>query len=219
MSGMGATPALQPTPEARAARESAEGAWTLLFEDLLRGLVHSINNRVTALSAFAELSAMDGEALGPDVLRQEITRLYDASALVAILSTRSDDVEALELRPVLEVVLGIHAHHPRMRDISCTIEQSGPVLPVRVPRWALLRLFLLLVDAAKRAGDATKDAVVCMRLSGDDEVVRAFFASPERLSEDALDLAAACGGILVHRDGGTVLELPSLVALRQRERA
>lgn len=218
MSGIGATPTPTPVSEARAARASAEGAWTLLFEDLLRGLVHTINNRVTALSAFAELSAMEGETLGPHVLRQEITRLHDASALVAILSTRGDDVEALELRAVLEVALGIHAHHPHMRDVLCTIEQSGAVLPVRVPRWALLRLFLLLVDAAKRAGDAAKDVVVCMQLSGDDELVRAFVASPEPLSEDVLSLAAACGGTLAHAEGGIVLELPSLLALRRRER-
>ena len=199
--------------------DAASGAWTLLFEDLLRGLVHAINNRVTALSAFAELAALDGETLGADVLRQEIKRLQDASALVAVLSTRSDDLEALEIRAVLEVALSIHAHHPRMRSVSCIVEQDGALLPVRVPRSALLRLFLLLIDAAKRAAEAAGDGSAYVRLSGDDAVVRALAASADSVGDDARELAAACGGTLTHADGGTMLELPSLLALRKRERA
>ena len=214
MTGIDRTPA----PDGRPSREIVGGAWTLLFEDLLRGLVHTMNNRVTALSAFAELAAMDGEILEPGVLRREITRLHDASTLVAILSTRSDDVEALELRTVLEVALSIHAHHPRMRSVPCTIEQGDLVLPVRVPRWALLRLFLLVIDAGKRAGDAMGEATVCVRLAGDESVVRASAVSPEPPDDDALRFAAACGGTLSHADGQIVLALPSLTALRRRER-
>lgn len=49
-----------------------EGTWTTLFEDLLRGLVHAMNNHVTALSAFAELAAMDGESIEASELRQRL---------------------------------------------------------------------------------------------------------------------------------------------------
>ena len=136
-----------------------EGEWTQLLEDLLRGLVHAMNNRVTALSAFAELAAVDDEALEIDMLRHEIHRLHEVSSLVSVLASRNDETEALELSTVLEMALEIHSHHPRMRAVPCTLEQAGAVLPVRVPRWAMLRLALLMVDAAKCAGRDRKSVV------------------------------------------------------------
>lgn len=195
------------------------GEWTALFEELLRGLVHAMNNRVTALSAFAELAAMDGESVETAVLRQEITRLHTVSALVGVMATRGADTEALELRVVLEQALTIHSHHPRMRAAACTIAQAGLLLPVRVPRWALLRLLLLMVDAAKRAGEASGASGVEVRLAGDEGSVTVQVASAEGLALDAASLATICGGSLRHAGGSWVLELPSLPALRRRERS
>lgn len=206
-------PRLAPTKQ-----EMGSSDWTRLSEDLLRGLVHSINNRVTALSAFTELASIDGETLEIGVLRTEITRLHSVSALVGILATRSDEPEALELRSVLDVALSLHAHHPRMRTVPCSISQSGLVLPVRVPRWAMLRLFLLMVDAAKRAGLTAAQPSVIVRLSGDESFVRAHIASAEPLGEDAASYAAVCGGQLTRGDGEVTLTLPSLLELRRRER-
>lgn len=194
------------------------GTWTTLFEDLLCGLVHAMNNRVTALSAFAELAAMDGESIEAPVLREEITRLHQVSAFVGVLAMRHDEMEALELRAVLELALTIHSHHPGMRSVPCTIAQSGVVPPVRVPRWALLRLLLLMVDAARRAGTAAHESEAEVRLSGDEATVRAQIVSSEPLGQDAESLAAACGGELTYAAGVWVLELPSLLEIRRLER-
>jgi hypothetical protein len=195
------------------------GEWTALFEELLRGLVHAMNNRVTALSAFAELAAMDGESVETAVLRQEITRLHMVTALVGVMATRGTDTEALELRGVLEQALTIHSHHPRMRAAACTIAQTGLMLPVRVPRWALLRLLLLMVDTAKRAGETAGVTAVEARLAGDEATLTVQVASVEGLALDAAALATICGGTLRHAAGNWVLELPSLLALRRRERS
>ncbi len=197
---------------------TSEGEWTPLLEELLRGLVHAMNNRVTALSAFAELTAVDDATLGVDMLRREINGVHAVSAFVGELASRSETIEALELASVLEVALNLHGHHPRMRSVSCTLEQTGDVLPVRVPRWALLRLTLLMVDAAKRAGAAAKTPSAVVRLSGDDTFVRAHVASPEPLGADAMRLAALCGGQLRHANGEALLELPSLLEIRRREK-
>ena len=194
------------------------GAWTSRFEDLLHGLVHAMNNRLTALSAFAELAAMDGEAIDEPVVRQEVTCLHQVSKLIGVLATRYSEVEALELRGVLETALTIHLHHPRTRTVSCTIEQHGLVLPVRVPRSALLRLLLLMVDLAKREGTASADGSVVVRLSGDEQVVRADIVSAEPLGNDAENLAAQCGGVVTYDAGRCRFELPSLVELRRREK-
>ena len=194
-----------------------EGEWTPLLEDLLRGLVHAMNNRVTALSAFAELAALDDEALEIDMLRHEIHRLHAVSSLVSVLASRSRETEALELDAVLEMALEIHSHHPRMRSVPCTLEKAGAILPVRVPRWALLRLTLLMIDAATRAGGASHATAVAIWLSGNDVVVRLHLVSPEPLGADATELAGLCGGVLAHANGEAVLELPSLLELRRRE--
>lgn len=192
--------------------------WPRLSEELLRGLVHAMNNRVTALSAHAELAAMDGLPLEHGVLRQEITRLQGVHSLVGILATRGAE-EALELRSVLEAAISIHAHHPRLPAVPCTMEQGGVVLPVRVPRWALMRLFLIMVDEAKRVGAAAGTGAVVVRLSGNEFLSRARIIAPDLFGDDAAELAALCGGTLVQHDGETALELPSLLELRRRERA
>ncbi len=195
------------------------GRWARLSEELLRGLVHAMNNRVTALSAFAELAALDGEPLEPAVIRQEITRLHGVNALIGVMSARNEEPEALEIRAVLEVALNLHQHHPRMRSVPCTMEQSGVVLPVRVPRWALLRLLLIMVDDARRAGAAEGKEAVVVRISGDESRVRASICSAEPLGDDAAALAALCGGTLVAGNGEVAVELPSLLELRRRDRA
>ena len=201
--------------------ESAEesgGIWDVLFEDLLRGVVHAMNNRLTALSAFAELAGMDGEDLELDVLRNEITRMHAASSIVGLLVSRAD-AEALEVRPVLDIALEVHAHHPRMRAIVCAVEESSGTLPVRVPRWALLRVLLLLIDAAKREGEQARLATVPIRVTGDDDTVRVHIATKEAANGEASRLAALCGGTIKTVGDEQVLRLISLPAQRRRERA
>lgn len=197
---------------------TSEGEWTPLLEDLLRGLVHAMNNRVSALSAFAEFAALDDETLGLGMLRKEINGVHAVSQLVGVLASRSETVEALELKPVVELALSLHSHHPRMRGVPCTLDQPGHVLPVRVPRWALLRLTLLMVNAARRAGAATKTPSVAITISGDDMYVRAHVTSPEPPGADAIRLAALCGGQLRHANGEVLFELPSLLEIRRREK-
>ncbi|MDB4889797.1 MAG: hypothetical protein JWL61_1652 [Gemmatimonadetes bacterium] len=195
-----------------------EGDWIPLFEDLLRGLVHAMNNRVTALSAFAELAAVDDGALEIDMLRHEIHRLHEVSALVSVLASRSDELESLELSAVLELALEIHSHHPRMRSVPCTLEKAGAILPVRVPRWAMLRLALLMIDAAKRAGIESHAAAVAVWLSGDEAAVRLHLVTSEAMGVDAAALATRCGGALSYANREAVLELPSLLEIRRREK-
>jgi hypothetical protein len=196
-----------------------ENEWTLLLEDLLRGLVHAMNNRVTALSAFAEMGAVDGETLDAGILRQEINRLHAVSSMVGVLASRSGEMEALELSGVLEVALNVHTHHPRVRGVSCIVEKTGAVMPVRVPRWALLRLALLMVDAAKRAGIAANADSVTVRLSGDDAIVRVRVVAAQPLGAYSMSLAALCGGELGYANGEVLLELPSLLEVRRREKS
>jgi hypothetical protein len=207
------------TTKPRGVDSDSEGDWASLFEDLLRGLVHAMNNRLTALSAFAELAGMDGEDLELNVLRQEITRMHGACSHVGMLVSRGP-AESLEIRPVLDMALEVHSHHPRMRNtIPCAVDQSGAVLPVRVPRWALLRALLLLIDQAKREGQAERLGTVGIRVTGDESTVRVHFAAKGAASHEAARLARLCGGTIEVVGSEQVLQLPSLAETRRRERA
>lgn len=192
--------------------------WLALSDDLLAGLVHALNNRVTALSVCAELAGLgDEQMLEEGLLVAEVTRLQRASALVALLPARGHP-EALEVGPVLQDAIAIHAHHPRIRAVECTVEIAGSPQPVRVPRWALLRLLLIMVDAAKGGAHDAKRSATALRLSGDAEAVRVRAATRDAGGVYAAEMAALCGGALTREEKQLVLTLPSLTALRRRER-
>lgn len=189
-----------------------------LSDDLLSGLVHALNNRVTALSVCVELAALgDDQMVRDGVLAVEVTRLQRAGALVGLLPARGQD-EALEIAPVLADAVAIHAHHPRMRDVECVVGVLGAPPPVRVPRWALLRLLLIMVDAAKSAAQESEQGTVTIELAGDDRELRV--RVPGRRGERAygIGLATLCGGALAHEGDELVLTLPGLSEVRRRER-
>lgn len=203
-----------------AVRVTVPGAaeWLALSDDLLAGLVHALNNRVTALSVCAELAGLgDRQLLGEGVLLEEVQRLQRATALVGLLPARGH-TEPLEIAPVLDDAIEMHAHHPRMRTIECAVERVGAVQPVRVPRWALLRLLLLLVNAAKESAHEGRYGTVTINLSSNEDWVRVRAPAREGEGPYAAEMAARCDGVLARDGEDLVLTLPSLLALRRRER-
>ena len=203
-------------PESYSAAGAAQ--WASLCDALLAGLVHMLNNRVTALSVCAELAALgDDQMISDGLLTTEVRRLQAASAMIGLMPPRPHQPEALEMRPVLDDALALHAHHPRTRLVECEVLMEGGMQPVRAPRWALLRLMLVLVDAAKDAAAAASTRAT-FRLSSDEREVRLRIVSPSDGGAYGAEMAALCGGVLVHDGDSLVLTLPSLLALRQHER-
>jgi len=196
---------------------AAAAQWAELGDAVLAGLVHMLNNRVTALSVCAELATMgDQEMITGGVLTNEVSRLQRASALIGLLPARPHRPEALELRPVLEDALAIHAHHPRTRLVACDVVVDDTMQPVRAPRWALLRLMLVVVDAAKEAaaGDARS---VTIRLASDEQSASMRITAPGSGGPYGAAMAELCGGQITRDADDLVLTLPSLRLLRQRE--
>ena len=194
--------------------------WLALSDDLLAGLVHAVNNRITALSVCAELAALGDDVMVRNgALLSEVARLHRAGALVGMLSARGGEDEALEIAPVLGDAIAIHAHHPRLRAIQCVVEVKGEMQPVRAPRWALVRLLLLMLDAAKAADpEVPLPEVVTVQLSSDDRTVLVRVATRTSTGVYASALAALCGGALMQEDNELTLVLPSLAEVRRRER-
>ena len=208
---------LEPIVDTSASTGAEE--WLALSDELLAGLVHALNNRVAALSACSELAALgDSEMLKDGILATEIERLQRASALFALLPARDRPGEALDLAPVLEDAMLLHSHHPRMPAIEGVLECQGLVHAVRAPRWALVRLLVLLVDAAKTtAREACVDRFE-LTMSGGDDAVRVWCRARRPGLTYAARVAALCGGTLVSEGDLLVLTLPSLQETRRRER-
>jgi hypothetical protein len=193
--------------------------WATISDDLLQGLIHALNNRVAALSAFLELARL-GDAVDPLAeLPGEITHLQGLSALFALLPERRTQAEALELSTALDDAIRLHEHHPRFRAERCEVRYEGTTIPVRAPRWALVRTLVMLLQAAKRREAATRGrdaASVVVRADDSTMSVRVTAAS-----DASRDLSAAAGqaGGSIAREGDTlVFRLPSLPELRRRER-
>jgi len=190
----------------------------MLLEVLLAGIVHSINNGMTVLSVSLELAATDG--LGGDVavLRRELTQMETVVRLAGALAQRSRRPEALQVSTVLELALALHALNLGTRGVACTAQVAAAIPPVRVPQPILLRLLLLMIDAARRSPSAREESIV-IRVDGDAStvVISAPCAAP--LGADARAFAASCGGALTMRDGRAELALPSLERLRSEARA
>ncbi|HEX5972195.1 MAG TPA: hypothetical protein VFY85_09725 [Gemmatimonadaceae bacterium] len=203
-------------PDAMPAAAAAQ--WAELSDALLAGLVHMLNNRVTALSVCAELAALgDDEMIAGGVLTSELQRLQHASALLGLLPSRAHQPEALELRPVLDDAIALHSHHPRTRLVPCDVGVEGQMQPVRAPRWALLRLLLVLVDAVK-ATASVEGRPAGLRLSSDERAARLHLRTPGDGGPYGAAMATLCGGALARQGDELVLTMPTLRSLRERER-
>jgi nitrogen-specific signal transduction histidine kinase len=201
-------------------RESATGAeeWLSLSDELLAGLVHGLNNRVTAMRVCAELLTFgDDQMASGGVLAAEVDRLQRVSALIALLPARNPVAEALEIAPVLDDAIALHAQHPRMRAIECVVERSGELQPLRVPRWALLRLLLFVVHAAKGAAGDERREHVTLYLAGDADSVTVRALTRGDGGVYAAAMASCCGGVLTREAEKLALTLPSLGEVRRRE--
>jgi len=197
---------------------AAAAQWAELSDALLAGLVHMLNNRVTALSVCAELAALgDDEMIAGGVLTSEMQRLQHASALLGLLPARPHQPEALELRPVLDDAIALHSHHPRTRLVKCDVDVAGAMQPVRAPRWALLRLMLVLVDAAK-ATASDEGCPAGIRLSSDERHARVHVRTTGDAGPCGAAMTTLCGGELARQGDELVLTLPTLRSLRERER-
>jgi hypothetical protein len=194
--------------------------WRTISEELLQGLVHALNNRVAALSAFVELAKLGDEEGDPvTVLPAEIAQLHKVNTLFGLLPERRSDAEPLELRAIVDDAIRLHEHHPRLRGEQVTVTFHGAPGAVRAPRWALVRAMVMLVHTAKRAGESVQGrGGAAVRVHGDDAMVSVHVAATVEPSPDLVAVAERCNGRVAREGDELVLRMPSLRELRRRER-
>jgi hypothetical protein len=218
-----------PTPNLPETQEGVE-EWLDLVDHALQGLHHALNNRIGSLSALVELYQLGDlppTGSGFDSLAADLTRLTDCNRVLQLLPR--DAVvgeEALILDDVVADVLAIHRYLHDARDVQVTIVPTRYVEPVRVERWALVRVLTLLLADTKRLAKAHAASVRVVTES-DEQWVRVEFrvGTPlvEPIPESARGryaelVASLLGGQLSRRAGVAELRLPTLKARRAADR-
>jgi hypothetical protein len=193
------------------------GEWADLSE-LIRGLVHALNNRLTALSAFAELAALGDEEFAPaKILPAELVRLQRVSALLRLLLSEETPAEALEIGALLDDALALYQHLPYGRTARCEVVREGAPTPVRVSRWRMLRLLLVLIESGRRTAEATGQERFILRLAPFDDGLLLQVEAAD-VTPYARTMAAECSATIAIEARGATVRLPSLAALRRQER-
>ncbi len=205
--------------------------WLDLVDEALHGLHHALNNRIGSLSALVELHQLGEDlpgAQGLESVTADIARLEDCSRLARLLPPEpAIGEEPVTLDDVLADVFTIHRFLHDHRSVRVNIVPSRYVEPVRVERWALVRVLALQLNEAKRLARST-ESIVRVATESDEEWVRVEFQIGAPLIEatptfSRTDYASklACvtlGGTLARRPGVTELRLPTLKARRAADR-
>jgi hypothetical protein len=203
--------------------------WLELVEQVLEGVHHALNNRIGSMSAVVELFQLgdlpaDGSSF--DTLSSELMRLADCNRVLRLLPRDGRAAEeALIVDDVLADVFAIHRFLHDVRELQVTIVPTRHAEPVRLQRWAVLRvLTLLLADAkrcAKRAGVSVRAAT-----ESDEQSVRVEFRIGAPPIDDvplgagadyAERLAGTFGGTVGRQPGIAELRMPTLKARRAAE--
>lgn len=193
--------------------------WQDVSDAILRGLVHALNNRLTALSAFAELASVgEEEFAAARALPAGLERIQRVGALFRVLATDGELPEAVELGAVLDDAAELHRHHSRVTAVPCEIMRAVPYVAVRAARRPLLRLLVLLLEAGQQFAQTHVRPHAVLRLVVEEPWIT-LALDEGTLSPGVLTLAADCGADAEQAGAAVVIRLPSLQALRERERA
>ncbi len=203
--------------------------WLELVDQALQGLHHALNNRIGSLSALVELyqlGDLPNDGTGFEGLAADLTRLEDCNRVIRLLAKDAHtSEEPLILDDVLADVFAIHRFLHDVRDLQVSIVPTRFVEPVRVARWALVRVLALLLADAKRLARDTS-AVVRAITESDEQWVRVEFRvgtplvaeAPPSRGAYADALASSFGGTVTRRAGVAELRLPTLKARRAADR-
>jgi len=205
--------------------------WVEMVDQALQGLHHVLDNRIGSISALVErhqLGDLPVDGAGFANLATELARLEDCNRMVRLLPQDAiAGEEALTLDDVFADVLAIHRYLHNASDLQVTIVPSRSVEPVRVERWALVRVLALLLADAKRLAKQS-GATVRATTESDDSWVRVEFQVGQPTVEEtpgpsrgpyAALLAETFGGKVERHAGIAELRLPTLKSRRETRRS
>lgn len=157
-----------------AAHEGAVEGVVVVFQAMLRGLSHTLSNRVAALIALGEAfepgRPADAELVA--ALRQESGRLEELLRLQRLLGGSAHGgahggAEPVHLPDLLPDVVALHAQRSASRELPLDVTGDPAALPVRVRPSALVQALLALVTAGAESARGAPGARLTLRYGGD----------------------------------------------------
>jgi hypothetical protein len=158
-------------PVGGSASGPGEAGWTRLSDGLIGGIHHTLNNRMAALSAVAQILEADTDVDHPltGAMANELRRLEQTVSLLSLL-VGGDRAEPLQLEAVVAGVERLFDMHHSLRELKLEVELSSDLYPLWISPSALRRALLLMVASAGRRARRGEKSVL-LQASGDERVV------------------------------------------------
>lgn len=206
--------------------------WLSVHDDLLRGLTHSLSNRIGTISAAAYLAEQQPSSLGTTAvtLRAESERLEGLLQLFRLLPRRIDSVaEPVIPSDVVAQAIAVQAHHPELKELPVELVLEGDVQPAYAEPGALALAIVVALGTALRAvggagrvqlviSSTTDVVLLTTRAVPDDGRVPRIDALAEHDVAAINWLLGAFGGSGAYRDDGAAVLVPTLQAARRQQR-
>lgn len=216
---------------------SGEARWLSVHDDLLRGLTHTLSNRIGTIAAAAYMVELQPANLANNAatLRSESERLETLLQLFRLLPRHADAIaEPIIPTDAVANAIALQEHHIELREIPINVSVDGDLQPAYAEPAALALATVVVLGAAHRAVGGR--GTIALTVSSTPDVVRIVaqgipadgqhVIDNEQTRHDAtLDGAAvrwllsAVGGDSEPRHDGAALTVPTLVAARRRSRS
>jgi hypothetical protein len=202
--------------------------WLSIHDELLRGIMHSMSNRIATISAGVWVIGEAGVAAHADSVRSlqgEVDQMEQLLIQLRMLPRQSEPVlEPLLPHESVKTAIALHEHHSDFRNIERWIVDAESVKPARADPHALLHALLVAINVAC---EAAQDSRIAVTIRSDDEYVT-FTATGDVvdnaiIADDRFDISARSAEWLLrgsrgrassHRFGCTVA-VPTLAFSRQ----
>lgn len=220
--------------ESASGEQSGAARWLSVHDDLLRGLTHSLSNRLGTISALAYMIELKPDSLGTSAatLRAESERLDALLQLLRVLPRRSAaTAEPIVPTDTTTMAVALQLYHPDVHDVGTIVTIDGDLQPAYADPSALVMAVSLILGAAHRAIPADRAAHVEVTISSSTDTVRfsargvhADGTSGHADADTASDvravnwLLAAFGGSGMADTGGADVIIPTLQAARRARR-
>ncbi len=210
--------------------------WLMIHDELLRGIAHTLSNRVSTIDAAAYMLELDGTDVVQQTatLRSETVRLEQLLSALRILPRRADTpAEPVMPDDMVRAALAVHSHHGDLHGVPCDVDIASDVMPGYADPLALQHALLVGLSAAGRAVKAQQlvngAGRVRVLVTGNADTVQFAITAADvvllpcdEVEHDAESDAAAVAWLLgsngqsVSHHGGTVFTVPTLAAARRR---
>ena len=202
--------------------------WLSIHDDLLRGLTHTLSNRVGTIAAAAYMVEVQPASLAASAatLRAESEKLESLLRLLRLMPRRVGSAgEPVIPTDAANVALELYGHHPKQPSASITVAIHGDLQPAYVEPAALTMAVVVGLDAAHKGTAASAAHLSVTITCSTDWVTMHMHARDGVVASDVADNLAAItwllspfGGHSAPHTSGASLMIPTLQATRRAQR-